>query len=229
MALLKAVEFHECMEEDNQAPVLTETQPCDPSMQPAEMLFGIYTEVSFRQAPLLLEHGTLLIPTGQDQLSAAVKFTLCLATLCDLKLGTQSSRHASSALTPAKLCQSSNRGFVVRISLKSIPKEGHGHTVSLVTVPGQALGPSEHYLFIFIWYLHAILFLALPCTLRSSLLPAAVGSCPLLLKFPLHIPPPISSPACPSRNTRYKPNHTSPANLKPGPQTYVTYHMLKCQ
>lgn len=50
MALLKSVEFRECRKEDNQAPVVREIQPCHPSMQPAQMLFGIYTEITFRQS-----------------------------------------------------------------------------------------------------------------------------------------------------------------------------------
>lgn len=72
MALLKSAEFRGHRKEDNEASAVTEIQPCDPSVQPAETLFGIYTKVTFRQAPLLLEPGTTsLIPTGQDQLSAA--------------------------------------------------------------------------------------------------------------------------------------------------------------
>jgi len=79
-ARLNSVEFHEHRNEDNWASAVTETQPCDPSMQP-EMLFGIYTEVTFRQAPLLLEPGTTsLIPTGQDQLSAAMELTPSTST-----------------------------------------------------------------------------------------------------------------------------------------------------
>lgn len=165
-----------------EASVVTEIQPCGPSLQPAETLFGIYTEVTFRQAHLLLEPGTTsLIPTGQDQLSAVVEFTLCLDTMCDSKLGTQSPPRSASALTPAKICQSGNRAFAVRIPLTPIPHRGHGHTVSFMTVPAQALRPFGHYFFRFIRCLHAILFLALPCcfsTLRSSLPPAAVGDVP---------------------------------------------------
>lgn len=72
MALLKSVEFQECRKKDNQALAVTEIQPCDPSMQPAETLLGIYTAVTFRQVPLALEPGTTsLIPTGQDQLLGA--------------------------------------------------------------------------------------------------------------------------------------------------------------
>lgn len=114
MALLTLVEFHECKKEDNRASVVTELQPCDPSMQRAKTLFEIYTEVTFRQALLLLEPGTMsLIPTGRDQLSAAAEFTLCLDTPCDVKLGTQSTPLSASALIPAKICQSGNKGFAV--------------------------------------------------------------------------------------------------------------------
>ena len=65
MALLKSVEFHECRKEDNQASFVTEIQPSDPSLQPAETLFGIYTEVTFRQAPLLLEPRTTSLTHGE--------------------------------------------------------------------------------------------------------------------------------------------------------------------
>lgn len=65
MALLKSVEFQECRKKDNQALAVTEIQPCDPSMQPAEALVGFYVKVTFRQVPSALEPGsTSLIPTG---------------------------------------------------------------------------------------------------------------------------------------------------------------------
>lgn len=77
MALLKSVEFQECRKKDNQALAVTELQPCDPSMQPAETLVGIYAEVTFRPVPSAPGAGpTSLIPTGQDQLLGAAVVTL---------------------------------------------------------------------------------------------------------------------------------------------------------
>lgn len=106
--------------------------------------------------------------------------------------------------------------------------------MSLLTVPAQALRPHGHCFFRFPWCLHAILSLALPCCFSALSPPpaAAAGDVPYSFSSPFASDHPFPLPLpLPKRleNTRYKPNHTSHANLQPGSQAYVAYHMLKRQ